>query len=87
MRAAGVTTPGASRSRSRSTQTHAGDPYRLLVDIGLVQVAGASRRVERVELKDREAAFVFASDAEPASVVLDPETWLLMEMGPFIKKN
>jgi len=68
-------------------QTQTGDPYRLLVDIGLVPAAGASRRVERVELKDRKGTFAFAAEAEPVSVVLDPDTWLLMEAGPFARGN
>jgi len=68
-------------------QTQTGEPYRLLVDIGLVPAAGGPRRVERIDLKVRKAAFVFAADAEPVSVVLDPDTWLLMETGPFSKGN
>ena len=30
---------------------------------------------------------VFKVAAEPASVTIDPATWLLMEMGPFARER
>jgi aminopeptidase N len=64
-------------------QSQPGEVYRLPVDIGIVPSAGARPRIERVELRDRSAMFSFAADREPASVVLDPGTSLLMDAGPF----
>jgi len=61
-------------------QTQAGSPYRLDLEIGV------DARVERVRLTDRRATFTFAADPAPASVTLDPATWLLMEQGPFTKQ-
>jgi aminopeptidase N len=63
------------------SQAQAGEPYRLPVEIGIALRPGDPVRVERVELNDRRRTFTFAADAEPASVVLDPNTWLLHEGG------
>ena len=42
--------------------------------------------IERVELTDREGRFTFPADAEPADVMLDPNTWVLMEPPVFAKR-
>jgi aminopeptidase N len=67
------------------TQSQAGDVYRLPIDIAIARQAGAPR-VEKVELIAKSGRFTFAADAEPADVVLDPETWLLMEPPAFTKR-
>jgi len=67
-------------------QTQAGDVYRLPIEIGIAASPAAAPRIERVELTGREARFTIAADAEPQSVVLDPNTWLLMEPPQFTKK-
>jgi aminopeptidase N len=63
------------------SQVQNGEPYRLPIEIGLVMRAGDLPRVERVELSGRRSTFTVAADAEPASVVVDPDTWLLYEGG------
>jgi aminopeptidase N len=63
------------------SQAHTGEPYRLPIEIGVVMKANDLPRVERVELTDRRAQFTIPSDAEPESVVIDPNTWLLFEGG------
>ncbi len=60
------------------TQTQAGEPFRLPIELG-VTVAGGPQRVERVELTGRSGRFSFASAQEPLSLVLDPNVTLLME--------
>jgi aminopeptidase N len=65
------------------TQTQAGEPFRLPIEIGLAARTQAAPRVERVLLKERTATFRLGSDSEPVSLALDPGTWLLMEAGPF----
>jgi len=62
-------------------QTQAEEPFRLRIEVGVVPAAGGLPRVERCELDGRRAVFSFAADAEPASLILDPETWLLAEIG------
>jgi aminopeptidase N len=68
-------------------QSGSGDSYRLPLEIGIVMKAGDLPRIERFELKERRATFSIAAEAEPAAVVLDPNTWLLMEAGPFTRKQ
>ncbi|MGH9313292.1 MAG: M1 family metallopeptidase [Vicinamibacterales bacterium] len=63
------------------SQAQTGEPYRLPIEIGVVMQGGDLPRVERVELRERRATFTIAADAEPASVVIDPNTWLLHEGG------
>jgi aminopeptidase N len=67
-------------------QTIAGEPFNLPIEIGIIATAGALPRVEKAELAARSATFTFAAGTEPASVVLDPNTWLLFESGTFSKK-
>jgi aminopeptidase N len=55
------------------TQTQAGDPYRLPLEVG---VAG---RIEKVEMTRKEQRFELTADREPSSVELDPNTWILMD--------
>ena len=65
------------------SQTPSTDPFRLTVDIGVVPTAGARPRIERAELTGRTTTVSFAADAEPVSVSIDPDTWLLMDLGDF----
>jgi aminopeptidase N len=69
----------------RLTQAQAGDPFRLTVEVGIVPTAGALPVVERVKMDARQATMVFDVNAEPASVTIDPSTWLLVDTGPFVK--
>ena len=67
------------------TQAQSADAFRLNVDIGIVPTPGALPRIERVEMTAKRATMILAADAEPASVVIDPGTWLLMEGGGLTK--
>jgi aminopeptidase N len=73
--------PGRRLVEVTLNQVQPGAPYRLRVDLEL-RSAG-NRRIERMELTDRAATATFASDSEPSEIVLDPDTWLLMEAGTF----
>lgn len=64
-------------------QAQPGEAYRLPLEIG-VTMDGATR-IETVELARKQQRFEFAADKEPASVTLDPNTWLLFE-GRFGKR-
>ncbi len=55
-------------------QTQAGEAYRLPLEIGL---DGA--RIEKIELTQKQQRFTLAAEKEPSAVVLDPNTWTLME--------
>ncbi len=67
-------------------QTHSGAPYRLPIEIGIMAAAGGQLRVEPVELTSSQGRFTIAAAAEPQSVVLDPNTWLLVESADFVRQ-
>jgi aminopeptidase N len=64
------------------TQVQTGQPFRLPLDIGIAE-AGAQTRIHRVELSQSSGRFTIPFDREPASVVLDPNSWVLMEAPDF----
>ena len=55
------------------TQSQNGAAYRLPMEISL-----GDRRIEKVEFTQKRQTFEFAAEAEPRSVTLDPNTWVLM---------
>ena len=61
------------------TQSQAAEPFRLSIEIGITATAGEPPNVERIELTGRTATKTFTVEGQPASVVIDPNTWLLME--------
>ena len=67
------------------SQTQAGEPYRVNVDVGIATAPGALPVVNRVPMTARRATMVFKVDAEPVSVTLDPSTWLLFDAGTFAR--
>jgi aminopeptidase N len=54
-------------------QTQAGDAYRLPLEVGV------EARIEKIEMTGKQQRFEIAADKEPGSVVLDPNTWVLMD--------
>jgi aminopeptidase N len=67
------------------SQTQTGEAYRLPIDVGLTGPEG-ELRVERVDLEGRTGRFRLNADAEPRTLTLDPNTWVLMQAGPFAKR-
>ncbi|HEX4949635.1 MAG TPA: M1 family aminopeptidase, partial [Blastocatellia bacterium] len=55
-------------------QAQPGEAYRLPLEIG---VDGA--RIEKIELTQKQQRFTLTAEKEPSAVVLDPNTWALME--------
>jgi aminopeptidase N len=55
------------------TQTQPGDAYRLPLEIAI----GA--HLDRIEMIAKQQRFEIAADQAPASVTLDPNTWMLLE--------
>ena len=68
-------------------QTQAGDPFRFALGVGVSATSGAAPALRQVQVTSRESTFTIPSDAEPASVVLDPGVWLLADLGSFQKKE
>jgi aminopeptidase N len=60
-------------------ETHGGDAYRLPMEVSLAPAGAGPARLERIEMTDKRQRFELAAAEEPASVTLDPNTWLLMD--------
>jgi aminopeptidase N len=71
-------------SLRQSQQT---DPYRLWLGIGIVPSPGALPQIQTVDVNGRAATFTINVESEPADVVLDPGTWVLMEPPQFAKER
>ena len=71
--------PGRKAVEVTVTQSQAAEPFRLSIEIGITATAGELPDVERIELTGRTATKTFDVEGQPASVVIDPNTWLLME--------
>jgi aminopeptidase N len=68
--------PNAKKVALDLKQTQPGEVYRLPIEVAF---AGATRP-ERIEMNRREQHFEFACEKEPATVDLDPDTWLLADV-------
>ena len=66
-------------------QIQSGEPYRLPLDIAINSSTGQPR-IERVELTAGKGQFTLAAETEPASVTLDPNTWVLTQSIEFTKR-
>jgi aminopeptidase N len=62
------------------TQTEDGDPYRLPLE---VSVAG---KPEKLAFTQKNQRFEIPADQEPATVELDPNTWLLIDAKPLARR-
>jgi aminopeptidase N len=71
--------PSTKKIEIALAQKQSGDPYRLPLEIGVIEVGVSEPRIVRVELKEKEHRFEIAAEAEPTSVELDPSTWTLMQ--------
>jgi aminopeptidase N len=67
-------------------QTQAGDLFTVPVEIGISFEDGSSRRIERLDLASRSQTFAVSLDKVPSAVVLDPDTWLLMDEPVFTRR-
>ena len=67
-------------------QSQAAAAFRVKLDVGIVAKAGDLPRVETIDMNAKQGTYTFASDVSPVSVILDPNTTLLMETGTFVKR-
>ena len=76
--------PGSRKIVIDLAQTQPGDPYRLPLEIGIVgDSAGTLPTIEKVEMTTMKQHFEIAADKAPKDVVLDPNTWVLMDPPKF----
>ena len=76
---------GAKQVQIEIAQIQSGAPFRIPLEIAIVNAIGEPR-IERLELTERSGQFTFAAETEPASVTLDPNTWVLLEVAEFVKR-
>lgn len=67
------------------SQAQVTEAFRVNVEIGLVPTPGALPRVERIAMAGKQATMRFPADTPPAIVIVDPGTWLLMDVGAFVQ--
>ena len=60
-------------------QTQEAFPFRISVEVAIVGEGGRAPRIEKVEMTEREQRVFISSDQKPASIELDPNTWLLAQ--------
>jgi aminopeptidase N len=67
-------------------QTQAGPPFRLPLEVG-VAATGGQPVIHRLELTDMHGSFTIPAGGEPATVTLDPNTWVLLESATLVRRN
>ncbi|MEO7132828.1 MAG: M1 family metallopeptidase [Vicinamibacterales bacterium] len=65
------------------TQSQTAASFRIRLDVGIVAKAGELPKVQTIEVSARQSVHTFPMDSEPAAVMLDPDTTLLMDAGAF----
>jgi aminopeptidase N len=78
--------PATRQVQIELTQAQTWPAFRLPIEIGIAEPKGLLR-IERIELSQATGQFTIPSDSEPPSVVLDPNTWVLMEPPEFTKRQ
>ena len=64
-------------------QSQASPAYRVKLDVGIVAKPGDLPRVQTIEMTDKQGVYTIPADTAPAAVLLDPNTTLLMDAGPW----
>jgi aminopeptidase N len=65
--------PAAKRLQVDLEQIQAGEAFRLPIEVAV------GSRIERIEMTEKRQRFEIPAAETPASVTLDPNTWMLME--------
>ncbi len=69
------------------SQTQKGKPYRLPLEVGLIDGGAATPKIQKIEINGATQRFEISADRAPTDVVLDPNTWMLMEPPKFTRTN
>ncbi len=68
-------------------QSQAGQPYRFPLEVGVVpDSAGAPMKVTKIEMTQAKQRVVIPAASAPKDVVLDPNTWLLMDPPQVVRR-
>ena len=68
------------------TQSQPAPAYHVKLDVGIVTKAGDLPQIQTIDMTGKQGVYTFPADAAPASVVLDPNTTLLLDAGPFVRR-
>ena len=71
--------PASGLVRVDLEQTQPGAPYRLKLELGVTESEAEGPRIEVVEMTEKRQRFSVAVEGEPRSVILDPNTWVLVQ--------
>ena len=63
-----------------------GYSFKMPVQLGIYSADGGVPRIELLQVNDMANRFTISVDREPESVVLDPDTWVLMD-AHFARRN
>jgi aminopeptidase N len=63
------------------TQTQPGNPFQITVEVGLNGGGSDARQVERISFGTSRHTTWLPASQPPTAVVLDPNTWLLADLG------
>lgn len=75
----------AQRIRIELAQKQPGDPYRLPMQLAILGEEKADPKILKVEMDKLEQCFDFPRATAPRDLVLDPDTWVLMQ-AKMVKK-
>ena len=67
-------------------QTQKGEPYRLPLEVGIFTDGDPVPRIEKIDVTRASQRFEIDADGAPSDVVLDPNTWMLMEAPKFDRR-
>lgn len=68
------------------TQSQPAPAYHVKLDVGVTSNNGELAKVQTIEMTAKQGVYTFPADAAPVSVTLDPNTTLLMDAGPFVRR-
>ncbi|MCA1560351.1 MAG: M1 family metallopeptidase [Acidobacteria bacterium] len=77
----------AKQVRVELAQAQSGEPYTIALEIAMRFRGSSATRLERIALTERLTRVTFTADSEPSTVVLDPNTWVLMAPPDFGRKQ
>lgn len=77
----------ARQVRVELAQAQPGEPYVIALEIGMRFPGSSTLRLERLALTERLTRVTLPADSEPSTVVLDPNTWVLMAPPDFGRKQ
>jgi aminopeptidase N len=68
---------GSKRIQIELTQAQPGDAYRLPLEVG-IETGDAGQRIEKLDFREKHQMFEIPANESPLTVILDPNTWVLM---------